>query len=524
MKNKKKSRDNLEIIIILALILALTVNFISLRKNIFFNPAEDTIFSFMSDVQSNYLHYKIAAPNNPAIEEELIINSLAQKYGLEKINESSLNNNSNKIIIGLVSDFENTPYKSLLSKNDGIIIFNDTTNSLFAYSSDISGLESIADILKNYTSYSDMLGFEAIELFNSSIEELFIEPVAIAKRTISALEKDIESSVRIDLEVLRPIDSLLIAEVASDGFDIKNKSVDYLLHSKNIIAWYLVNLNIGNYSLDYSLLPSVESGEIRGKVGIKIGSAEDEYFIKGQSNLMASSYQKQYTPPNGGGGGADPATAYRTKKFISFSDLSRDNLEELTKKDELIFELNIGENKTLIVEDIQNKYAVFKIRDNSLLLNVNLAIGQATKLNLGNEKMYNLYLKLEKIENNKVYFIIKGINEYISDSGFDISGLNLENPADFNLDLFNFDKNIISKIILFSVIALILIILSIIYAKKSKLEKGNTSKDYNTKLIIQKARIIAEEYRKRGYSEEQIKSAFRQNGWKIQDIELVLKS
>jgi len=518
MHLNRESEKKIGVSLSIVLVLALVLYFSSLKQGIFFQPGENTVYSFLSDLESNPENYEIVIGNSISSQELSIINGFAGNFSVNKILLSESSSNENKVFIGLNSSFLNLPYQNKIISQQAIVLFNFTTNSIYIYAYDLDSLSAITLILSDFNSYSDSLNNFAIELVGGYLEELFLDPVIRSRRTISPVSLNQEAEVSLDIEVFRQIDSLLVAELLSTGFNVLDKSPGYIINSSNLVVWYAADLDVGNYSFNYTFIPTVNSGQILGKSGVKIGVSEEDYQILGQSSITINSgtIVDPGTPSGGGGGGGgggEGFTPLANPNFISFQELTSGKSLSKGKLESVIVEFNLGENHTLTIEDIQKNYVSLILQSSPI--KINLVLGQSTRISLTNSNLYELYLVLDKIEYGKAYFSIKRINEQIDRNNFDS-----EMPASFNSSLLNFDRNILTKILIFSAIILVIIILSLVLFKKKRSILGNfIKKEGISDFHLEKARAIVFEYKNRGYSNESIKQIFRIKGWKEGDID-----
>jgi hypothetical protein len=466
----KKRRKNILWIIPIILAVCLIAFFFLKKQNLLFGP-ENYIYTFMSNLDENGADYKIVAPDNYLFLEESIINEFSSTFSISKINESEFNGESNRIFIGLPAEFKNTPYKDKLKNiDDGIIVFNSTSNNLYAYAVNIDSLSLLINFLKNYTENQANLSFPAIKLFGSEASEFFLEPPANAIRTINPLSIGKESEIKIDVTIARNLDNLLIAEYIPENLNITSAEDNYLFYSSNLIVWFLQNVQAGEYSFRYKVIPtSSGNAELRGKVGIKIGEAEEDYIISGQSNVNIPSPDISQNLGSGGGGGGSGGgggaqTTSKEISYISYSELTAGK-SFLLKTSSVNFEF---ENKEIHYLKINN------IESNSLSLlidnmPVNLQESQSTKLSIKNKDYYELYIKLEKLEKDSAVLYIKKISEKI------IAPSDLSTQAEKPLSINPKYANKFRNIIIISALVLIVLIAGIVIARKYNNQKKTKS-------------------------------------------------
>ncbi len=117
--------------------------------------------------------------------------------------------------------------------------------------------------------------------------------------------------------------------------------------------------------------------------------------------------QQVLTSSGGGGGGITSKTYSPTAE-----ETSRGYTQELAKNDKVKFTFFVNaEQHTLTLDYIGKDFVNLTILSTPLKLV--LGIGQSAKLNLSSDTYYDLFIKLESIENNKANLTIQTINELI---------------------------------------------------------------------------------------------------------------
>jgi len=328
----------------------------------------------------------------------------------------------------------------------------------------------------------------------------------IATRDINPMFLNQESNVRITVQVLKDIDNLLVAEIVSEGFEIKNKTVpENLIYSDNLVTWFIPDVVAGNYTFNYVLIPRTSSGQLRGKIGVSLGSEEASFQVSGQSDISGVLEESNSHSRNRANDVVLPLIPLDINEAISKENMEKGVSVNISKSKKTKF--NLEEQHSITIEDIQKNYVTILIESNPI--RINLVVGQSTKLDLNNDKVYDLYIKLDYFGVNEVYLTIKKISEAMEDIQ-----INTEKPI--NLNLTGRGSNILIKILSASLIVLFLIIITFL------LFKNKESRENNKKALIQKARILVAEYRSKGYNRSEIEAAFLERGWSKEDIESVL--
>lgn len=501
---KKENRDVHQIGIIISIIVValLIVYFSSLKENIFFEPATGTVGAFIQDLMDNPQNYQIVLSDS---SQELFLKASSFSQEFDNIQIINLNETDlirNNIFIGLFSDFYEFPYKDKIMNKDAITIFNVTSNNLYVYAKDFLSLEEMLSVLRNIN--SEVLNYPQVELVKGYIEELFLEPIVVSKRVVEPLFSNKETKVILSIEVLRTIDSLLLAERLSNGFKIIDKSPGFILNSSNLIVWYGSSLNPGNYTFNYTFIP-FSFGEIIGKVGVKIGDSEEDYSIYGQSSFSVNSLENKNQDSSGGSSGG--LQGFSEDKFISFLELSNGKFVNLGS---VILEMNLGENYTFVLKEINKDYVVFLLNGEV----INVVLGQSTKISLFNNQVYDFLINLKEIGNNQAQVFLMRINQTVSFDEFDI-----EQPTSINLDSLNSANAIFIKSFIFSAIVLIIIVFSLVFFNKK--DNGLIQKNINNP-FLEKAKKLVLQYKYNGYSNEEIRKMFKEKGWTEVQINRIL--
>lgn len=171
----------------------------------------------------------------------------------------------------------------------------------------------------------------------------------------------------------------------------------------------------------------------------------------------------------GGGGGGGVATVFKPTE----DEVKEGYTNNLRVKEKIQFTLfdNLAARHTLTVDAITNEYANITIRSNPVKLT--LGIGQSAKLNLSSSDFYDLYIRLDEIENKKAKFTIQIIQEQINHNsaitGNSVAEINASNNETQELpnDIPSGNKVPMQKIILI-IIGLMVITASVVHLIDSK--------------------------------------------------------
>lgn len=265
------------------------------------------------------------------------------------------------------------------------LIYNTTTN--------ITGIS-------NYTNFTYSFNEEGIYMWNCLVYNNISQSAFSGNNTIT-------------FDTLNPI----ISEVA-----------DSVAHNFATISW-ISNEN-ANYSIDYGTENSLghitsDSNFITSHSALlnELTASTTYYYnisscdrannciTNGSYNFTTSAapvIQSASTGGGGGGGGSTYVTYVPTKEQISAG-----YTKELNKEDRIkftFFDSNTVEH-TLALNEVKQNSVNITIRSNPI--NLLLGIGQSAKLNLTSSNYYDIYVKLESLENNKAKITMQIIHEEI---------------------------------------------------------------------------------------------------------------
>ena len=197
------------------------------------------------------------------------------------------------------------------------------------------------------------------------------------------------------------------------------------------------------------------------------------------ANNMGNSSMRSFTitaPPIttalGGGGGGSSSTA--KTYIISNKQISDGYTKELSKNDKVKFTFfdKEAEQHILTVNEIGKDFVEITIQSDPISLK--LGIGQSAKVNLTSPQYYDLYVRLNSIENNKADLTIQIINEEIprvSEPTITSEGVleDLGESAD-EIELLTAELDKLKNIV-YIIVALILLAIIYLLFKEKKLLK-----------------------------------------------------
>ncbi len=187
-------------------------------------------------------------------------------------------------------------------------------------------------------------------------------------------------------------------------------------------------------------------------VNVSSGENSTISIIWDFTTTIEQSPQINSLPPSGGGGGG---TSY--KIYIpTAEEINIGYTKELGKNDKIKFTLD-NKQHTLAVNNIEGNYFNLTIESNKI--NLILNIGESKKLNLSSEAYYDLYVKLNSIENNKANITIKTIYELVSKPTKQESEEKSEKTASEK------DSSIIKDTIKYALVVLIIVIVVLLSIK-----------------------------------------------------------
>ncbi|MBI2451913.1 S8 family serine peptidase [Candidatus Pacearchaeota archaeon] len=209
----------------------------------------------------------------------------------------------------------------------------------------------------------------------------------------------------------------------------------------NITSCVLI-LNSASVAANSSAINTTGNSTNKISHSVSAGSYNWQINCTDQANNIGNSSSRSLTinvqtsSDGGGGGGSgagDGGTTATTSQFyiITGSELFSGATKELRKNDKINFTIQEdyerNEEHILTLENISENSIVILIQ--SEIIKITLFVGQEIKVNLTSLEYYDLYLKLEKIENGKASITIKAIREKIIGEKMETDEKTIENGS-----------------------------------------------------------------------------------------------
>lgn len=285
-----------------------------------------------------------------------------------------------------------------------------------------------------------------------------------------------------------------------------NEGISYTSNSQSIIFEYNITEtnDITNCSLIINGIPSLTNSSINKSTsnGLTKSFSPGHYNwnvnCTDKANNIGNSSLRSFTvnaPSSttsssgggGGGGGSGGGSLIKTSKtyLISNQQISQGYTNKLSKNDKIqfVFFDKKTEKHTLTINDVHNDYVKLIIESNPIELK--LGIGQSAKLNLTSPDYYNLFIKLNSIENKNINISIQLINEKIpyseDKSKVDLKKENGSNPESLmtgEIIREEENKNVVQelRVLMSGLVILILVIIIFTLFKEKKYLKEKIKK------------------------------------------------
>jgi len=236
----------------------------------------------------------------------------------------------------------------------------------------------------------------------------------------------------------------------------------------------LENSSINNLDSNYSFVQIFSPGDYSWKINCtdlagNQNSSETKSFTITAPAVQASS-------SGGGGGGGSTGTTYIANEEQTRGGFTKE-LKEQDKIRFTIFDAK-SEEHTLTINDIGNNFVNFTLKSNPI--NIKLGISQSIKINLTSSDYYDLYIKLNSIENSKASLTIQTIHELIIINSVKINEEENKTGKQPGEDLENEKKNYLIWFVFISIviIAITAIIIHLIDKGMYREKIKNTIKKY----------------------------------------------
>ncbi len=340
--------------------------------------------------------------------------------------------------------------------NSTDLVYNETKN--------ISGFSNSS--LFNYTFiYEESYKWNCLSMNNQSNSSLYL------------------SNFSIIYDITNPSINLLHSFPASETSNSASKTFYFNLSDNfniskcNLVinnAVSLENSSINNLDSNYSFVQIFSPGDYSWKINCtdlagNQNSSETKSFTITAPAVQASS-------SGGGGGGGSTGTTYIANEEQTRGGFTKE-LKEQDKIRFTIFDAK-SEEHTLTINDIGNNFVNFTLKSNPI--NIKLGISQSIKINLTSSDYYDLYIKLNSIENSKASLTIQTIHELIIINSVKINEEENKTGKQPGEDLENEKKNYLIWFVFISIviIAITAIIIHLIDKGMYREKIKNTIKKY----------------------------------------------
>jgi subtilisin len=203
-----------------------------------------------------------------------------------------------------------------------------------------------------------------------------------------------------------------------------------------------------------------------------------------QRSFVVSAPTVSSSESSSGGGGGTPTKTSQVYN-ISYQQTLSGYTKELSKNDKIRFtfyDINAGMH-TITVNEIKT---FVNLTIESKPINILLGVGQSVKLSLVSPYYYDLYIKLEGIENNKAILTIQTINESIEKPG----SIKKDNNQTSQIQVFESQDMILESkiekinntfIVLIIIAVVFLVIICLYLFKREKKIKEEVKEEYREK-------------------------------------------
>ena len=277
-------------------------------------------------------------------------------------------------------------------KNITLNVWNSNDSTSYKISKDITGIS-------NYTNFSYIFSEDGVYQwnclgYNEISQYVFSENNTLTVDTLNPIISSVNSAINYNS-----------ATINWSSNENANYSINYWAEENlgNIIS-------SNNLTTDHLILLTELASSTVYYYNISSCDFAGNCITNGTYNFTTSSAPQvmQASSSGGGGGGAGYLTYVPTKE-----EISKGYTKELSKQDKIkftFFDSNAGEHN-LILNEIKSNSVNITIKSSPI--NLLLGIGQSVKLNLTSFNYYDIYIKLDSIENNRAKMTIQTIHEEI---------------------------------------------------------------------------------------------------------------
>lgn len=180
----------------------------------------------------------------------------------------------------------------------------------------------------------------------------------------------------------------------------------------------------------------------------------------------------------GGGGGGSSSSSFYSKTIPTSGDLKETKKLEKILDDKERVKISVNNEIHYVgIREVKTNSAVIEIESDPI--RVELSVGQSTKVDTNNDKVYDVYVKLDSISNGKAYLTIEYLSEAVP---VEESGIEEKEGKVEGKDILNKVEKKKSKILLWVLLIVFLIVIGLFLRKKysdsSKFKKYKKSIKY----------------------------------------------
>jgi subtilisin family serine protease len=289
-------------------------------------------------------------------------------------------------------------------ENTTLYIWNSTKNFIYNKTKSITGKQNSSSFLFNFSAqntpkeqryYWNCLSYNNVSNY-SWAENNFTLNYDKTKPNISLISPSDGSSWKTNSKEIN------FQYNVSDNFEIENCSL--IINNKINIT----NSTIFNLSKTHSFVQIFSPSSYTWKINCSDKANNFRNSSERTFTISTPKQQTQTTSSSGGGGISSVSKTYNPGK----EELYKGYTKDLSKKDKIKFYDKNYKEHLLTIENIKENYVNITIQ--STVIQLFLGIGQSAKINLTSSNYYDLFVKLNKIENNKADLTIQTINEPIT--------------------------------------------------------------------------------------------------------------
>lgn len=207
-----------------------------------------------------------------------------------------------------------------------------------------------------------------------------------------------------EISLINPLNSALYTGSQQIDFEF-NVSEDLISNCSLLLNGAV---SITNYSVNSSITLKFSDILIPGEYSWQV-KCTDLAGNEGESSIYSLKINSDAITSLDSGGGT-PAKLPEKTYILNEEQVSSGYNSQLGENDKIVFYLKNGMH-TLTAKSISAKYAIFLIE--SAPVKINLTVGEERFFDLTNDRIYDLYLSLNSINNNKANLTIKIIEEKI---------------------------------------------------------------------------------------------------------------